>query len=1055
MKWLMCFLGLVCVSSATLPVRQADISKLLDPTTRLAETKRLRGDKGERWQLAGVRFIACPQKNGKPLYLLMTKTSYDTSGREPSGLSPEYSKKEAKGLFKKEGIEPNSETGIDLPNTEVISGWALAFFKANGTEIHPFGGNNYISKGYIFDLNKDGILDCVDSTNWGVGDGMSVKTLSVKTIEEKPTKLLDVLYEWHPNKADESNEWSYRVTDEDKNGLAEVSFGPRGEKSEINYFWDTEKKEFLGPDGQIGDHFKRLKPGSFQAVKQSGGLGYALKKSKKEELIDEELATRKEVIARKLHPLPDFKTMSFDQTIEFFTEEKASRHADPRDIPTVFPEALKTMPVKEATLAYVKANMSEKLARSFALAVDDRNGVKPPDKGWMVFKQNSASCYHYVRWCWAVNIEKNLLVYISDNINGMVGHNSLVDEVGYSVRMMQLKPAETNRIVGTLWWLNQIRSKELPVNGNHQGSSMMSSSADGNCSLFYSRGENVNSLYSDMTCWMAYSSFHERWKDDYDKEVSANFASKYLEGYLPELLGERWTENSAHRTKDLSKQEQEDQLKDEMDQLRKKIADILELNKNTTVPAEVLAWSCRIAGDLGMKEFLPEIKRLKSEAKPPLMLSQQTKKLAGELQGKEEPYFPKRGSEEAILKEKFRKLKILRLELSQNADQILSEQLSMPIKQLSLIDDVEQLLLLSISKDREADWAQQQLRKKFPNDHAFSLAQIVKQALVPIKRQQALDLLISLYPETALDLVLQLKDHEKEAVCLSILPLYQKLVPKQVDELLPMILKVASNPEAGWQQGLAVSCLIPENFPNEEANIYPQLLNIAEVSIAKNPGVYNPLPHTEAIISLSKWPKAREQWEEVFALAEPNIGTYDYQQIEENLLELSIDIGGKARKVMAKRLEAGMINSGGFMRGRINTLFKKDFRECLPVIERLATASPQEPEHERANMSQGSSFPTGRYSYHAARYTRPLWADYDDETRAKVWAGMALRGASLFIEKIDRDSEKTVWELTAAGKHFVTHIKQSPDMKLAFLQKVDADRMNEESPLGKLATFLR
>ena len=67
------------------------------------------------------------------------------------------------------------------PGLERLDKYVITVFGPDGREIRPFKGSNMIQSGYLTDFNRDGILDILDPTNYGVDDA-----LDVQVVEQQP-----------------------------------------------------------------------------------------------------------------------------------------------------------------------------------------------------------------------------------------------------------------------------------------------------------------------------------------------------------------------------------------------------------------------------------------------------------------------------------------------------------------------------------------------------------------------------------------------------------------------------------------------------------------------------------------------------------------------------------------------------------------------------------------------------------------------------------------------------------------------------------------------------
>lgn len=1011
----------------------------------------------EQWEKtkADVRVVECPQRIGKPIYLLMEKDadlvsfSFDRNS---------YSATEIKGLFgprkKEEGIDVNGLT------SDLISGYSLDFFNAKGREIHPFGGNNYLSSGYLLDVNRDKIVERVEHTNWGVRKGYSVKSLSVNTVELKPKNLLHVVYEWHPDNALAENKWSYEMKDVDGDGDQDIYLGPAELNSDavaevkVTYLWDDEKKAYIGPDGKQGDHYKRLSGSRYEDVKKFEGLTYKVVKEVDTE--DSVPTTRDEVMSRKLHPLPNFSTMTMDQLLEFFSRGQSQTDRDDKGFKTVFPAGMEKLSPKMASLLYVDSNRNAAHKRQYQLAVDDRGGVSPPDKGWMVYTQHSAVCYTSIKWLWAINIEKSCLLYWSRSANGGVGSNPFLDEFGYDIRIIHLKPSEAKYLTGVLWWLDRVRSQKLyPTSNGWMRSDYSYSSADGSCSLYSFCNRKGKSHFSYLTRWFGFNEgLASYWDRDYDKAVCGNFCGDFCQLFIPQYLGERWSRYAALKHRNLCTSDEE-RMKvrhsaNQLDAIIKSFKEVFEMNVKTKVPAEVMNEIARACGNLGIVELKEELKKLKASIKPPSALELKVVKLEAMLVGKKRPYIYEDGEfEKEKLEKQFVELDKLKNVLRLDFDASLREALDEPLAQLVILQDPNKLVSVALGNTPTRFWAQSQLRRGYPSRYADVLLKEVERADRVELKEQAIELLISFSPEIAVKMLAGMNKKDKQFYCLSLARLYHDRIPDQMGVMLKWVIEKASNKKTAWRHRHdAVRLLVPSIFPQHEKEIYPLLVAIASEKVVDSGDAYNPHPHSICIQSLVQWPRAQEEWKRIKKLSSLRNGhSWDESSIRLALVSLSANCGPVVRKEVQSLVEERLLNGMGLVESQLEFIFEHGYRECLPLIERMATKDAKEVQHRRAVMGRSqSSFPTGRYSYHAARQLRALWGKTEGLAQARVWAVKALQNPEVFVRKNDKNQAV----LKANGNQLVKMLMAYPKVKIEFLQHAATHKVNYMEHLALL-----
>lgn len=1046
-------------------VRKADMKALLRAETRMVEVKRLMGlgehdsevtqMTQEEWEgkMADVRLVECPQPGARPLYLLMLRQGedyYSSGDLHPILDRDVYPREGLDELFKlKAGGEAvQGEVGntdhLSPSDSMRLEDYELCFFDADGREQHPFGGDNYITSGYLFDMNGDGVLEVLDATHWGVSDGDSVASITLKTVELKPSILLSVVYEWHPDSASERNEWTYSMRDMNGDGVADVVLGPRSEDSGllsevvVSYVWDASQKAYIGPAGEKGDHFRRLsnsKP--WKELQQLKGLGYPVLLDE-EEIEKVETVTSEEVMARPLHPLPDLATMDMDGILAFFDLSNTEKDPDEKGFPVVFPKGLERMRPQDAALAYAEANRDAGHRAQYQLAVDDRQAVQVPRDGWLVYSQHSASCYTYIEKLWAISLEASCLVYCTNSRHGVVGANPYLDEVGYDIRVIDLEPGEARFLADMLWWLDRIRSRVLEKGvDSHSGQS----SADGGCSLYWHQRSKVVPYYTDQVRWFGFSAGpSSRWEGDYSREVCGNLAGDFCEGYIPRLLGERWSRSAdlKHRNLTTSDQERLKQRHDEqaVEAVRHAFEKVFEMHRKGSVPAELLGWVARASGDLGLKALKPSLFALQQSLGERSAQEREYEALCKQLEGKELPqrFAEKMTPAERALEKQFDRQFELETALRYDFRSYLRPRLRVSLEKIELISRPGRLVDKALSGKGDAYWAQKELRRRYPEEYADVLMEMLRRAPDEKRKEQAMELLLAFSPEKGLELFGEMDEGEKAYFCLSFIGLIKKHRPGMMPRMLRWVSAKASDPETSWQhRHRAVRYLTPEYFADHEEVVYPLLMRIAKEKPVKSEG-YSPHPHSACITSLASWTRAGQEWSILKKLAASRTGdSWNEEELMEALASLSTRCGPDARKEVQAIVESRLLNGSGLVDSRIEFIVELGYRECLPLIERMATRSAEESQSRWAVSGRGSgSFATGRGSYHAARHARAMWREWPPEVQARVWAAKAVVSPEWFVK---HSGAEGVDELNRLGHLLVEMLRKQAGVKEWFLNR--------------------
>lgn len=359
------------------------------------------------------RFHPCPQRgNAAPILFLSAGYKLDFGPRP--GWREEYPVERPEEVFGSQAIEP---AALLEPSPMPIKDQALLLFDSAGREIRPFGGNNFINHGHVFDFNGDGML--------------------------------------------------------------EIGFGPKG------VFGGNLKPEFVFRRDAAGNygcgklppqaHIRVMQPGETLDViaKTDKGLGYpVLDANTPVRTAPPDPAARYEF--KSLRGASNAELLAF-----FHGRPRHDPFMGPEDaVPNHPPAGFWEMPAKQAALALADANRTPSHRAGWKLAVDDRGGITPPQSGWLVYRSNPDDSYSYNPRVFALRfgVPKPVLVVTEYNSSGMVGSNRLADAPAHGFRVIELTEAEAAFVVGTLFWLDRVRSLSVATWENRGGGS---SSADG------------------------------------------------------------------------------------------------------------------------------------------------------------------------------------------------------------------------------------------------------------------------------------------------------------------------------------------------------------------------------------------------------------------------------------------------------------------------------------------------------------------------------------------------------------------------------------------------
>ena len=608
--------------------------------------------------------VVCPQGNAAPpVYLVL----YGFLGRETFSIHEGYEIPNPFELF------PPVNGQSHERKWEVR---AIEAFTAEGKCIEPFGGDNCLQEsGVITDMNGDGLVERADHTSYSV-DGISdVDVLHISVVKPEPQPLLSVLYNWG------EDEWSYRFTDPDKDGILRVDLGPKipgGIKPKLVYKWDKNKMAYSGPVGKKGDHHRLLDVAEtdlfevFERLKKS-----KLTFPKDPDFVDEHTGMDDPWAKRgqkkpspkdlsKPYRYASLKTLSNEDIVRYMGEGKCIFELEWANvIKTHIPTNFWTLDPKSAAFATADENRYPDHQKRFRLAVDDRDGRKPPDTCSISFTDVSDKSYNDVdsHYFLRVDPKRSYLAYARSWAGGAVFYNVVHDQPAFDFRLCEMTYEEARHVAHTVWWLNRVRS-----HGTDSSEGIDWTSADGRGSLVLRQEGGDVLVKIDETMWAGHVS--ERWRTDFTPEVCLNLTSFLIADALTDRLGTQWSRFEPKHSQDiLARQTSAPQYEqDEVKRIRTLTETFLDLfsTNQTSISFAIVREAARAAGGFAYTNLAAKLAdiqtRLPTASEPDL--------------------------------------------------QALRDSISLSMKKIQCADDLHALQEWASSKERGCQWALQRLKEK-------------------------------------------------------------------------------------------------------------------------------------------------------------------------------------------------------------------------------------------------------------------------------------------------------------------------------------------------------
>ncbi|WP_035616279.1 hypothetical protein [Haloferula sp. BvORR071] len=995
-------------------LQQTDLTKLADPAQRQAQIARLVGCDGKRTILSSYRLHPSATTGSHEVLQVLTGSySFNFKTSLPLALRNEYEVEKPEELFGGSGRD--GVIGILTPELTRIKSGPFFIFAPDGKEIRPFGSNNLISDGYLFDFDHDGILDLANTSNYAVKNApdTEITVFTLQSIERKPRTLLRVIYNWHPEKARSANVWSFECHDRDGDSFPEIAFGPRSQhdagprEPSFTFLWNPEQKAFS--TGAIPEHahIRVLRDDeSLDQIADAGGLGYPLRAGKDEgesqgEKEDTLGPATTPATAIKPYVFASLKGLSDAGLFHFFQgKQRPGTFGEDDDSPaSEVPAKVWSMPPKQAALAIADANRTPAHRDQWKLAIDDRNGITPPQSGWFLYDWDSSSCYSFSSNIFALRFgtDRCWLLATDYNSNGAVGGNPLADQPGYTARVIPLSREEAGFIAETLFWLDRIRSHSFTPDSEDLG--IMSSTADGFGSLdLLADGKPPRQLAS-KTVWA--SSISSRWKGDYSPEVCINLVAEFLATALPQHLGDRWRVAPELDRRNLMTPV-EARLAPRLNegarkQLTANLNEAFTRHWADSLPPQALLKLVMTVSEEAILDLRPELARLRDSLPPPDAAQDAEFEALEKRCGPGANFNFDSPEQERKDRDRYHELEEARRFLP---GPVLREPITTALAKLDMAGDAKRLKRAIDANDATSLWALDRLRKNFPLEWQDLLTIRFREGDLETRRN-LLSTLGAAAPQGGQGLVDLLTPKELDELIIEVTKFELKADPTRAETRVPALLDLIRAHKADYiRRGQAMDLLTEIHLDGEQATTAAGLL-LDELKYPQM-GEYGMTTLAPALEALSHLPGATAHLDAIQAT--PWGKEYNVFRVGLAALERLTHDRPDRKQRLAAYIQPAFKSHPGFMDDVFLACLALDLRELAPLIAGFASEGPAVQEGDGANYSGGNFKGPADEHYHVAREITALWSETDPETLDRMWLSLALARSSHFNPYRNQDA---------------------------------------------------
>lgn len=942
-----------------------------------------------------LEVIPCPQgKEKSPIYVVL----YGFEGKY--SLQEDYEIPNPSQLFPRSG-------GQGQERNETV---AIEAFTSDGKRIEPFGGNNCLEESAIMaDINGDVFVERADHTSYYVEDVKSVDVLHICVVAPEPQHLLSVLYNWG------EDEWSYQFTDPDKDGILHVELGPKvpgGIKPKIVYTWDKDKKAYSGPDGKTGDHFRRLDVVEAVIFKEFERLKKAKLAFPKDPDFVDEHSTQDDPWGKRGQKKPSpkdlskpyqyasLKGLSNEDIVSYMGYGKnMSELLWESAIQTHIPTNFWTLDPKSAAFATADENRYPDHQKCFRLALDDRDGQKPPDICSISFtyvsdkSYNSIDCHYFLR----VDPKRSYLACAGSWAGGMVFYNVIHDQPAFDFRLCEMPYEEARHFAQTVWWLNRVRSLSVVP---QEGIPIMGSTADGSGSLSIRKDDGTVVVKLNGTIWSGHVA--ERWRDSFTPEVCLNLNSFLIARALPNHLGDRWSRFEPKHSQDILARQssapryEQDEMKN-IETLTEAFLDLYSPNQ-TTISFPIVRESARAAGGFVYTNLSSKLAQIQGQL-PTTTPKRSEAEIKAEMKQLDAIKPNDKGWRNAMTRHTALRKELMALYDDTGADdvQALRDSITLSQKKLQCAGDPQALQDWASSKEPGRQWALQYLKYKDRKRYVATLEWWMKNtneawarqafdAIAAEDSERAKEIAKGIPPDKKGDLTVSAFAHLAEANDIS-----------DEQKRIKALIEVALDPKSGTEErGKAIELLVPPDQPLRypTKDIDAALVKLLSPKLADD--VVN-FTLGCACRGLARRGKIEyfNKLEEVLKSSKDDVL---YDDILGPLTQLAQCNPAKYNPRLKAILQPQMKQTNKRMTDLLMAVWSADLRELKPDLERIATSSPDDYEDERAHSCGGEvSAVEGRF--HLARKILSLWNEEDTMTRCRLLLAFGFNDTFEFVEE--------------------------------------------------------
>lgn len=683
------------------------------------------------------------------------------------------------------------------------------------------------------------------------------------------------------------------------------------------------------------------------------------------------------------------------------------------------------LPPKEAALAFLEPPPAKEGEPAYSITLEP-GPDSPPQKGTLVFSDFSDRSYQDVRSHYFIRFdrESSYLLFARTLFPGQVGYDFTTARMAYDFRACDLDYKEALHFAQTVWWITKARSKKVQTAESHLSFSLSSADGRGRLTLTPEDGRRPVILSGVLRMFS-----EGGWARGDDTEARLNEAGVAVERVLLDHLGKRWTDRESRDILGLVPitRGAQDYTPGELARLTELAGRFLELwsrDEKRISPWHAAA-AAQAAGNLALVQFLPALEALQknlpavspasASKRPP---SEADMKARIEKLSKEKDEERVREKVMALLEEYAEQLEAYQGSALSPADE-LRDAAALSLRKLKSVDDIPALTRWAKAREQGSGWAASRIRAISPCGYADILESWMAKAPAEEKRQ-ILMAINRACPERGVAISERVlaggKDDLSTAASQILREANRTAAGKEGPEAL---IKIARDTKEDWEERVkAIELLVPAEdptrFPGREVD--DALLAILKNETSQMFDLNFALGRAAKALA---WRKRVSEIEALWHLLDGQAGEQGpsiFGEAVSAVTYLSRCAGEKEKARLAQFAARHFARTNAPIPEILWSAWSADLRSLKPDIERLATASPDEAEGERATTLGGPAAAV-KEKFHLARKIAALWSEKDLATRGKLLLAFGFGESFYFVESDELERrEKMKEDLAELGR---------------------------------------